>query len=555
MGSRRGQPIYRDLKPSPTQKDWLNFGWENFVALDWPALSPNSQGVMGQPDTNSKIGTTAANGALVPAVWNTFRDVSTLMLANGADPGATYNQPVTIASSCSASGSGSPVAPGFQPLYINNSNSIQAVLPLNYTNEAFTGPLVAQNGWYTLKQVFVAPSEYAYIQGNACYVGQNQVNAYNGSSKSLAAFPTTAQGMNLPRWAQYGALEVKATWRVLDQSDKAVTSRYYTQWGYFMQSDGKTCQGPTLFGLIGLHILRLIPSTGATWFWASFEQVDNTMPPHGIPPTLAAPNTPNGNCPSTPTPPQNYNLAPTAIAQGANINWNGSNPKDNICQVTQIPPEVQAVNKSWQSQLTGTVWQYYQMVNTINPCAAGAATCYFFPPVPFCANINVGTFYNTAIESYVQAPGATCMGCHGSAVGVGGPSSSQLTGTNQIFTFVLKNAYYTGPSAAQERDNLLRLFRNPLPSKLVAMPKANAGAPKPQELTYPEHYGTQRIGTVLYNSSRDGRRKPVASLPTGLRMVLLFQGAPINLWFIRKRAIHKEVAQCPSLVTIMRPMR
>ena len=78
-------------------------------------------------------------------------------------------------------------------------------------------------------------------------------------------FPTTAQGMNLPRWAQYGALEVKATWRVLDQSDKAVTSRYYTQWGYFMQSDGKTCQGPTLFGLIGSHILRLIPSTGATW--------------------------------------------------------------------------------------------------------------------------------------------------------------------------------------------------------------------------------------------------------------------------------------------------
>ena len=61
---------------------------------------------------------------------------------------------------------------------------------------------------------------------------------------------------------------------------------------------------------------------------------------------------------------------------------------------------------------------------------------------------------------------------------------------------------------------------------------------------------------MLYNSSRDGGRKPVASLPTGLRMVLLlFQGAPINLWLIRKRAIHKEVAQCPSLVTIMRPMR
>jgi hypothetical protein len=229
---------------TPTQTDWLNFGWQTFVALDWPALSPNSGGVMGQPDTSSTIGA-MTNGAIVPAIWNTFRDVSTIMLA-GADPGTTFNKPTVIAGSCAALGSGNPVVAGFQPQYIDNSTypTADAVLPRSYTNEVFTGPLVDQEGWYTFEQIFVAPSEYAYIQGNGYYLGQNQVKAYQGSTHSLVGFPRDGQGMNLPSWAQYGALEVKATWRVLAPvADKNVISRYYTQWGYFMQADGTTCQG------------------------------------------------------------------------------------------------------------------------------------------------------------------------------------------------------------------------------------------------------------------------------------------------------------------------
>ncbi len=443
-------------QPNPTQTDWLNFGWQTFVALDWPALTPNSGGVLGQPDTSASIGATA-NGAFVPAVWNTFRDVSTIMLANGADPGSSYNKPVTVAGSCQALGGGNPVAPGFQPLYVDNSSFPQATLPKNYTNEAFTGPLIDQEGWYTLEQIFVAPSEYAYIQGNGYYLGQNQVNAYKANGQ-LVGFPKNGQGMNLPAWAQYGALEVKATWRVLDPvADKAVIPRYYTQWGYFMQADGTTCQGPVLFGLIGLHILRLTPSTGATWFWASFEQVDNTMPPSGTPATLAAANTPNGACTNQ------YNVAPSPAS--GNIPWNGSNAPNNICQVTLIPSYVQAVNQTWLKQLQGTVWQYYQMVNTLNPCSPGDSSCYIFPPINDASStINLNVYANSAIESYFQT--TTCMSCHGSAAGNGVPQP--LTGTNQIFTFVLQNAYWPDASAVEVRKKLLRLFRNPPPARLAA---------------------------------------------------------------------------------------
>ncbi len=449
--------------PTPTQTDYQNFGWQTFVALDWPALSTSSGGSMGQPNTNLSIGATASNGALVPTVWNTYRDLSTTMLANGKDPGAQYTQPTAISSTCPALGSSNPVAPGFQPLYIDNSTFTQATLSKSYTNEAFTGPLIDQEGWYTLEQVFIDPSEYAYIQGNGYFQGSAQAAAYSKNGK-LAPFPKDGQGMGLPPYAQYGALEVKATWRVLDPvKDKAVIPRYYTQWGYFMQADAKTCQGPTLFGLIGLHILRLTPSTGATWFWASFEQVDNTMPPSGTPATIAAANTPNGNCTNK------YNVIPPAVS--GNIAWNSSNTPNNICQVTLIPSSVQNVNKQWQSQLQGTVWQYYQMVDTLNPCPAGDTSCYTFPPISDPKNtINLNTYANTAIESYVQT--SNCMSCHGSAAGDGVPQP--LTGTNQVFTFVLQNAYWTSASATATRKRLLNLFHHPPSGKLAVTPKPKA---------------------------------------------------------------------------------
>ncbi len=94
-------------------------------------------------------------------------------MANGADPGAAYNQPVTIPSNCPALGS-NPVAPGFQPLYIDNSTFSSAALPKDYVNQAFTAPLVDQEGWYAVHQIFIAPSEYAYIENNKYFNGANQ---------------------------------------------------------------------------------------------------------------------------------------------------------------------------------------------------------------------------------------------------------------------------------------------------------------------------------------------------------------------------------------------
>jgi hypothetical protein len=369
---------------------------------------------------------------------------------------------VKIPSGCTPLGGGNPVAPGFQPMFVNASTFSNASIVKDYINQATNNPLVDQKGWYTITDVKIDQSEYNYIHQNGYYLGANQVAAYSKSGQ-LQPFPKTGTETGyppLPSYAQYGALEIKAAWRVLDPgSDAAIIPRYYTQWGYFLQPDGQTCQGPALFGLIGFHILRLTPSTGATWFWASFEQVDNTEPPTGVAATLETAGTPNGNCTAS------YNVGP-AQATG-NIPWNSTNTPNNLCQVTNISSPVQQVNQTWQKNLAGTVWQYYQMVDTLNPCPQGASGCAQFPPINDANNlVNTNIFANTAIESYFQSH--SCMDCHGYAAGNGAPSP--LTGTNQIFTFVLLNAYYPqAPTAAAKAQTTFRsIFRKPPFSKLTA---------------------------------------------------------------------------------------
>jgi len=129
---------------------------------------------------------------------------------------------------------------------------------------------------------------------------------------------------------------------------------------------------------------------------------------------------------------------------------------------------VKASNDKWHKNIGGTVWQYYDMVNTLNPCPSGASTCYAFPPISDTSNeVNTNIFANTAIESYFQ--NHSCLDCHGSAAGNGVPTP--LTGTNQIFTFVLLNAYYPQTTAATGKANYKALFKKPPSSTPVAVKK------------------------------------------------------------------------------------
>lgn len=450
--------VPQDVKPSngvsPSQSDWENFGWQTFVAINWPSATPSAAGISGLPNTQLTIGASSSNGAMIPAVWGTFRSENNTMLAAAQDPGPWSNNPVPIPSGCAALTSSNPVSPGFQPVVF------AMISKFGNVNQASGPPLIEQSGWYVTYDIRLDQSEYTYLQQNGYYNGATQ-QSVESKSGQLLPIPRTGQeamfNPPLPMLAQYGALEVKTAWRVLDpQKDQAIIPRYFTQWGYFLQQDGTTCQGPTLFGLIGLHILRLTPTTPATWFWATFEQVDNvTAPPGGASATLAAANTPNGNCTAQ------DNVPPPIPSQ--NIPWNGTaKPVTNVCQVTNISSSVQQINQNWQGNLAGTVWQYYQLIDTINPSVTGGPQY----PIPVTnSNVNTNILANTTMETYVQGAGPgngqSCMDCHGYAT----PQGAQQNANNQVFSFLFSNANApTGVNAAYRKRplprNVQRILQN-----------------------------------------------------------------------------------------------
>ena len=429
--------------PGPTQADWSNFGWQTFTALNWPAAAPSPApspsaspgGVSGLPDETLTIGAASANQAMIPTVWLTYRTDANTMLAGAQNPGAWASPPNPVPCGMPPA-SPYPVSPGFNPMILNMADKF------NNVNEATDAPQIDQNGWFVTYDIRLNMSEYTYIQQNGYYNAANQEAAFSPSpAATFVGFPKsgTESMFNpaLPADAQFGALEVKAAWRVLNPStDKAVIPRYYTQSGYFIQGDG-TCSPPTLFGLIGLHILRLTPTTGATWYWATFEQVDNVTAPPGSPAppaTLATPGTPNGNC--TPQ----YNVPPPPV--GGNIPWNSQNTPVNVCRVTNISPAVAQINQTWQSNLAGTVWANYELVDTINPSTPGETP---YPIAISSGTVNTNTLANTSMETYFQGTGQSCMTCHQSGFPQGAPNTSQY----QIFTFVLGDAVTPPPAGSK----------------------------------------------------------------------------------------------------------
>lgn len=435
--------------PGPSQADWSNFAWQTFVALNWPATTPSPvpsgapSGVSGLPNQQLPIGASASNGAMIPTVWLTYRTDGNTFLPGAQNPG-TWGSPPSPMPCGMPSAAPYTVAPGFNPMILDLSSK------LGNAEEAFIdAPLIEQTGWYVTYDIRLDMSEYTYIQQNGYYNGATQIAAFKpNANPTFVPFPKNGtESMNLPPAAQFGALEIKAAWRVLDPvADKAVIPRYYTQTGYFIQPNG-TCTPPTLFGLIGLHILRLTPTTGSTWFWATFEHVDNVNPPPGSPepPTLASPGTPNGSCTSPP-----YNVAPTAPP--SNVPWNNQNPPVNVCMVTNVSPNVQQINQTWQNNLAGTVWANYQMIDTINPSTPGT-TPY---PIPITsATVNTNILANTSMETYFQGQsfGKSCMDCHAQ---FGFPQGAPQTPTYQVFTFVLGDAQTPPPANVRLTAEALR---------------------------------------------------------------------------------------------------
>lgn len=438
--------------PNPSSADWNQFAWQSFVASNWPIAA----GARGIPDPNQKIGAVDGNGMPVPVAWMTGKGIFDVFLDKGAAPDSNWQTQVPVPACAGKQ--------GYDPATSYVLGMISKTSPLAYTeinqapfpgSQQVVGPLIDQAGNYVRYDIRMSQSEFEYFLNYQYYAAANQIAAVNNNT--MQSPPKTGQEpylQNLPASAKYGAIEYKASWRVLNpQVD--IVSRYFTVSAFLVNPDG-TCVGPQLMGLTGLHILRLTGSTPATWFWSTFEQVDNLTVPN------PAPTRPNGQ-PLTPSFSDGnnygigYSYAPNVIVPGQPL------PQQNpvgVSRLTPIQPDSVPVTNAYQQALAGTVWQNYLLVGVqfpVNPkdpstgkvpgTAKGNGNCYVagtdHDTLPA---FQLSDFYlaNVTMETFVQS--TSCATCHsyGAPLGVprtprGRPTFDALV-QYQFFTFMLLQA-------------------------------------------------------------------------------------------------------------------
>ena len=334
------------------------FAWQTFVALNWPALAN------GQPDNTLTIANTSA-----PRVWEYFVDVGLVYQKDGAAP-------ASWASASKASldknfwmhgmGMGTP----YDKANAKDGGYSEPVL--DESLQAFTGPMIDQQGKWVRYQAAMNQVEFDYVVKNQLYNLEGQVN-YTADHK--IKFPAN-KGTT-----QHGSMEIKMSWKQM--SDEDATERFFIRQAKVIPLTGKPYTAD--FGLVGMHIAVRTESS-PTWVWATFEHVDNTnvntlekdSKGRHLKPTFfneANPTIPvNTLAPKNAAPVKQYNAA-TGKDDGPAVftSWDEAlttNPTQTTMMLP-VPKVTASFNDEMRSLLAqaGSVFQYYELIGTQWPVA------------------------------------------------------------------------------------------------------------------------------------------------------------------------------------------
>lgn len=341
------------------QRIFDEFAWQMFIALNWPA-NPD-----GTPDTTASIADIE-----LPRVWEYYRETSTVFLEDGSAPAPWDPAQAT---------------PGLRSLSqtskILNVNHPTGQL-LDESLQAFTGPLIDQNGNWAYYEVLMNETEFNYVLENELYNQEGQV-AF--TADNIIDFPANTE--DTP-----GSIELKFAWKILADND--IPDRFFTIEADIAvpqyDADGNRLAPlvqTELVGLVGMHI-AVRTESAPEWIWATFEQVDNVQA--NSLETGTAINgdevrlKPNFNNPDTPVkaintlPPKNALPGPVIDANGqvatGFTGWDPAKTTDptQLLRVVPIPKETQALNAEVQAELAAedSVFQYYELIGTqwpVNP--------------------------------------------------------------------------------------------------------------------------------------------------------------------------------------------
>ncbi|MBK1790167.1 hypothetical protein [Persicirhabdus sediminis] len=341
----------------PLAQRWFDiFSWQTFLALNWPADAS------GNPDTSKTLSDNSS-----PRVWEGFVEIGQVFREDGKAPDE-WSQAVKNSWKD-------------RTLWINGmgltdskstgDGTINAPL-LDESLQAFTGPMIDQNGKWVRYQVAINNVEFDYLVKNELY---NQDGQAKFTETQKIQFPAN-NGTE-----SYGAMEIKMSW--LQLSEESPRERFFIRNAKVIPHTGEPFKAD--FGLVGMHI-AVRTQSAPTWIWATFEQVDNTTTNNLERDSKGRSLRPNFFNPDNPTIPVNT-LAPKNAAPVVQYNpatgkldgpavftsWDEektTTPTQTL-MVFPIDKATAALNKQVQQLLAqqNSVFQYYELIGTQWPSA------------------------------------------------------------------------------------------------------------------------------------------------------------------------------------------
>lgn len=420
LGSTNGQfqNGYSSVLAPEIQPSFDNFSWQSFVALNWPSDKS------GQP-----LGSNFTDHKDSLRVWERYTDASKIF--------DTHSDALkTFKSKHSSS-----------KILSENSKISNAVQVSDFI-EADGNPLIDRNQNFVVYEVKMNAVEASFITSNNLNTKEGIYNYY----KSKGKIELPVQSNTIP-----GAIEIKASWRLLDATQGDDLSKYYTQNAKIFVSSEHSVSGQSFsfdctIGLVGLHILRKT-SDFDNWIWSTFEHIDNV--PDNVQEAQTAQqgnwsfyNPECLNCPVNKPP--THVKGDTLPSGDVVFRWQTKAPYASLyaksipgeakgktfgSQVTRVYPIyhcTEQVNTIWQSKLSdlGSVFENYKLVGTQWMVPSDGT-----PPA---VKINAPTYLgNTTAETFMQES-SSCISCHTFAgiQYVAKPKDTITIATDFSFTFL-----------------------------------------------------------------------------------------------------------------------
>jgi hypothetical protein len=366
---------YSTLNPI-CQQPFDDFSWQSFVALNWPL-----------------------NNLSQARPWELY-----------VDPDAIFNPPLLKKITALTAEQNKKVKILYKMAKRHHLPGVNFAEKSTPYLEATEQPLIDRNVNFALYEERVNPlwARYVITQGLNTNAGQTTFIA----QKKQVAFPVghyqnDQKGMG----GVLGAMEIKASWRILDPAKGDKLENFYTRKAdIYMDKDHTVNHQPlvvkgVIIGLVGLHI-NTYTKDGKGSVWSTFEQEDNAPPQGKVDPkkVYSFYNKDCQNCTANAAPAlkqgEKYYLWETKPPYGFRYVNDGKYGT----QVTIVNPfyqETEDTNKRWHDLMPNTVWTHYRLIGsqwvdheTRQPTG--------IPPI----------LANSTLETYVPQSQSTCIVCH-----------------------------------------------------------------------------------------------------------------------------------------------